>query len=164
MTKLNHRFAFLLSVFLMTNLPTVFCQSTGQPGVAKQSPEKDKGPARPAGVRFDPGNRRDPFINLLLIRKKSSEDQIEAPTLIPPGIAGMRISEVVLSGTSQREGTYTAVVRGTDKRTYFLRESDRLLDGYVKKIERDSVVFVHETKLKSGKVTTQEISKRLRAN
>jgi hypothetical protein len=69
-----------------------------------------------------------------------------------------------LAGTSQRDTGFTAVVRGTDKRTYFLREGDRLFDGFVQKIERDAVLFVHETKMRSGKVTTQEISKRLRAN
>jgi len=139
---------------------------TPKPGAPKQTAEKTPTPAPTTGVRFDPGNRRDPFINLLSLRKKTTPDDvaIEPPTLAPPGIAGMKISEIQLAGTSQRDTGFTAVVRGTDKRTYFLREGDRLFDGFVQKIERDAVLFVHETKMRSGKVTTQEISKRLRAN
>jgi len=139
--------------------------SATKPGATKQTAEKNPTPAPTTGVRFDSGNRRDPFINLLSIRKKTEDAVVtEEPTLIPPGIAGMKISEIQLSGTSQRDTGFTAVVRGTDKRTYFLREGDRLFDGFVQKIERDGVQFVHETKMRSGKVTTQEISKRLRAN
>ena len=136
-----------------------------KPGAPNPTAEKNPTPAPTTGIRFDPANRRDPFLNLLNLRKKTTDEvAIEPPTLAPPGIAGMKISEIQLAGTSERDTGFTAVVRGNDKRTYFLREGDRLLDGFVQKIERDAVQFVHETKMRSGKVTTQEISKRLRAN
>jgi len=64
-------------------------------------------------------------------------------------------------GIAYNENT-TAVFEGTDKRAYFLQEKDKLYDGYIKKIEVDSVVLIRETKLMSGKVVTQEVVKRLR--
>jgi hypothetical protein len=56
----------------------------------------------------------------------------------------------------------TAVFLGTDQRSYFLLESDRLYDGYVKKIDAESVILIRETKYRSGKIITQEVIKRLR--
>lgn len=143
--------------------------------VAAQTPEK--APGRPqtsgtrpersiiSGIRFDPGNRRDPFTNLLVLRQRASDQNqvVEAP-FRPPGIGGMRIAEVFFAGTSTRQDGIIAVVRGNDKRTYFLREGDRLFDGFVKKIDSDVVRFVQESKLRSGKIITQEVSKRLREN
>jgi hypothetical protein len=113
--------------------------------------------------RYDSGQRRDPFLNPLLLRKKIDELNEEVPLgQPPPGISGMYISEVTLAGVSLRDDGKTAVFKGQDKRAYFLQEGDRLFDGYLRKIEPDSVVLVRETKLKSGKLITEEIQKRLR--
>ncbi len=116
-----------------------------------------------AGVHYDSTNRRDPFLNPLRL-KKAAEDLNEevgrgAP---PPGISGMYIAEVVLLGISSREDGRTAVFRGPDKRAYFLQSGDRLFDGYLKDIGPDSVLLIRETKLRSGKVLTQDVQKRLR--
>lgn len=114
-------------------------------------------------TRYASGNKRDPFLNLLLTRKKTEEKSEEVSRgQPPPGVAGMFIAQVALMGTSQKEGSFTAVFRGTDKRAYFLHEGDRLFDGYIKQIKADSVLLVRETKLKSGEVTTQEVTKQLR--
>lgn len=139
---------------------------------AKESPTS-KTPAKPVeatdtlhtskATRYASGNKRDPFLNLQLIRKKTEEKKEEVSRgQPPPGIAGMSIAQVALMGTSQKEGSFTAVFRGTDKRAYFLHEGDRLFDGYVKQIKADSVLMVRETKLRSGEVMTEEVTKQLR--
>jgi hypothetical protein len=115
-----------------------------------------------AGARFEPGNRRDPFLNPLLARKDQNADEEVAKGTPPPGIAGMYIKDVELLGMAVSTEGQTAAFKGTDKRVYFLHVGDRLFDGYVKSITLDSVQLIHETKLKSGKVLTQEITKRLR--
>jgi hypothetical protein len=74
----------------------------------------------------------------------------------------MYIAQVIFMGTSLREGTYTAVFKGTDKRFYFLHENDRLFDGYLKRVDGDSVTLVRETRMRSGKVEREEVTKRLR--
>jgi hypothetical protein len=126
----------------------------------KAEAKADVKPSPIAGVRYDAAGHQDPFLNLLGIRTKREDAVVEAAAV--PGIGGMRISEIAFVGTSLHEGTYTAVLRAKDNRTYFLREGERLRDGYVKKIQGDSVVFVQETRLRSGKVMTQEIAKQLR--
>jgi hypothetical protein len=55
-----------------------------------------------------------------------------------------------------------AIVRGADTRAYFLKEGDRLFDGYLKTIGIDSITLVRETKMRSGKTLTQNVTKRLR--
>jgi hypothetical protein len=115
-----------------------------------------------AAPRFDRTNRPDPFLNPLTKRKKADVDEELPRGDAPPGIAGMTSNEVELLGLSLSSESKTAAFRGTDKRVYFLHEGDRLFDGYVKTIRVDSVLLIHETKLRSGKVLTQEITKRLR--
>ncbi len=120
--------------------------------------------AAPEGVRFDAANHRDPFLNPLLLikRRQESLDEEVSRGQPPPGIAGMTISEVKFMGVSIRNGMKTAVFQGVDRRAYFLQEDDKLFDGYIKKISADSIQFVKETKFKSGKLITQDITKRLR--
>lgn len=116
-----------------------------------------------SGVRYESGNRPDPFWNPLGQRKGTIDPNSEMPRgNPPPGIAGMSTNEVELLGMSLSPEGKTAVFKGTDQRVYFLREGDRLFDGYLKAITIDSVLLIHETKLRSGKVLTQEITKRLR--
>ena len=114
------------------------------------------------GVRFQPSNRRDPFLNPLLISRKADVDEEVQRGTPPPGIAGMKINDVVLLGFSVSPEGKTAVFRGTDKRVYFLHQGDRMFDGYIKAVNIDSVQLIRETKMRSGKVTIQEVTKRLR--
>jgi hypothetical protein len=131
---------------------------TGETRRAVQSPIKY------AGVLYKSGNRRDPFLNPLLLKKnlRPSEDEEVARGVPPPGIAGTYIAQASLQGTAIREEGRVAIVRGADAHAYFLREGDRLFDGYLKTIENDSITLVRETKLRSGKTLTQDVTKRLR--
>jgi hypothetical protein len=115
------------------------------------------------GVKYNSGNHSDPFLNPNLLKKNLENQNEEEPRgQAPPGIAGMWIAQVKLLGTVYGEGTPTAIFLGTDQRSYFLQESDRLFDGYVKTIDADSVILVRETRFRSGKILTQEVTKRLR--
>jgi hypothetical protein len=113
-------------------------------------------------ARYISRNRRDPFLNPLLL-VKHEDPFAEVPRgEAPPGIAGMYIAQVKLLGTSTSEQGQMAVFLGTDERAYFLREGDRLFDGFVKDITLDSVLLIRETHLKSGKTVTKGVTKRLR--
>jgi hypothetical protein len=135
-----------------------------KPASVKASAGKTPSQEAESGIKFQPTDRRDPFLSPLLLNKNSKrlDDEEESRGLPPPGIAGMYIAQVKLQGISSREGSQLAVFRGSDNRAYFLQEGDKLFDGFVKKIATDSVLLVRETKLKSGKATSQEITKRLR--
>lgn len=120
-------------------------------------------PARTAGIPYQSSGRRDPFLNPLLLAKKEKPADEELPRGVPPpGIAGTYVAQAVLQGTSIRGDGRVAIVRGADTRAYFLKEGDRLFDGYVKAIESDFITLVRETKMRSGKVLTQDVIKRLR--
>ena len=152
-------------------LPMLFCYpliaqdakqealvSTGQVKKAAETPIKY------SGVRYQSGNRRDPFLNPLFLKKKTKQQDDEEVTrgLPPPGIAGTYIAQAALQGITIRDTGKVAVVRGADSRAYFIRVGDKLFDGYVKAIQNDSITFVRETNLKSGKTLTQDVTKRLR--
>ena len=114
------------------------------------------------GVSYQPGTLRDPFLNPLLKKPGAGGDQEMDRGLPPPGIAGTFIEEAVLKGISISEDGRLAIVIGSGNRAYFLREGDRLFDGYLKVIYRDSIKLIRERKMRSGKIITQEVTKRLR--
>ncbi|MBN2319565.1 MAG: hypothetical protein JXR49_10835 [Acidobacteria bacterium] len=127
-----------------------------QPGSVK-SPRSNY-----TGIAYSPSNLRDPFLNPLLKKPGNEGDQEIDRGLPPPGIAGTFIEEAVLKGISIKEDGRLAIVKGSGNRAYFLREGDRLFDGYLKEIYRDSIKLVREIKMRSGKIITQEVTKRLR--
>jgi hypothetical protein len=117
-------------------------------------------------VSYSSGNRPDPFYHLSdetreKMRKQNADVEITRGTP-PPGIAGTLVGNAALEGIAIREDRRTAIVRGADKRAYFLHEGDRLFDGYLQTIKEDSVVLIRETKMQSGKILTQDVIKRLR--
>jgi len=114
-------------------------------------------------ISFKAGSGRDPFLNPLLRKKGANGDRAVDKGNPPPGIAGTFIAEAVLKGISIKENGKLAIVKGNGNRAYFLREGDRLFDGYLKKIHRDSITLVRVTKMRSGKVLTKEVTKKLRA-
>jgi hypothetical protein len=116
----------------------------------------------PGAVRFDTSIKRDPFFNYALLRKNEAPDEEVPRGEPPPGIAGMYMAKIKLLGIVSGDEILTAVFGGTDRRAYFLQEKDQVFDGYIKKIEADSVLLIRETRLRSGKVVTQEVIKRLR--
>ena len=123
--------------------------------------------AKPAAVLYDPNNRRDPFLHLAtpptMVEKVNNVDMEVPRGIPPPGIAGTFIDNAGFEGVVIRGGNRRiAILRSADGRAYFLREGDRLFDGYLKTIENDSVVFVRETLMRSGKVLTLEVTKRLK--
>ncbi len=150
-------FPMLLSAPVMAQNATQIARKT-----VSQMPKAVESPIRTVGVVFNSGNRRDPFLNPLLLKKNEKPDEEVDRGLPPPGIAGTYIAQAGFQGVSAREDRRLALVRGTDGRAYFLKEGDRLFDGYVKTIQLDSVTFVRETKLRSGKTLTQDVIKKLR--
>jgi hypothetical protein len=131
---------------------------------ASQANKAIESPIQYTGISFKSSNRRDPFLDPLLTKKGAKpDDEEEARGLPPPGIAGTFIAQAALQGIVARDNNgRVAIVRGADSRAYFLKEGDRLFDGYVKLIESDFITLVRETKMRSGKILTQDVTKRLR--
>jgi hypothetical protein len=132
-------------------------------------------PIKYAGIIYVSGNRRDPFLHPQHYRKNApanattiattiakTEDEEISRGVPPPGIAGTYIAQAKLDGIAVDANRRIAVVRGAESRAYFLKEGDRLFDGYLKSIQDDSIILVREIKMRSGKFYTQEVTKRLR--
>jgi hypothetical protein len=165
----KHRLSIKSEVLFLMLLPMLFLNALiaqeAKPAAqnAAQVKKGAEAPIKVSGILYRSENRRDPFLNPLNLKKAQKEEDEElARGLPPPGIAGTYIAQAALQGISSRENGRMAIVRGSDTRAYFLKEGDKLFDGYLKTIGIDSITLVRETKMKSGKILTQDVIKRLR--
>jgi hypothetical protein len=159
-----HVFSWLLFPLFLSIPATAADREQSAGSNASQAKRAVESPIKYIGVLYKSGDRRDPFLNPLLLKKNNPKpvDEEVARGLPPPGIAGTYIAQASLQGTAIRDDGRIAIVRGADSRAYFLREGDRLFDGYVKTIDSDSITLVRETKLRSGRTLTQDVTKRLK--
>ncbi len=88
-----------------------------------------------AGFTYDPAGRRDPFRSLL--KGVPKEEMAQRP----PGLRGMGVEEVKLTGIFKLPEGYVAMVQGTDNLSYLVRPGTLLYDGEVEKVEPGRVVF-----------------------
>lgn len=116
-------------------------------------------PAAPdPGFTYRPEGRRDPFVSLV---GRGSDPK--ASTSRPPGLGGMLINEVSLKGIMKERSGFIAMLQGPDKKTYVVRPGQRLLDGSVKTITADAVVFSQDVNDPLSLVKQREVRKTLRS-
>ena len=90
------------------------------------------------GFNYDARGRRDPFISLALgLNILPPEERI-------PGLGGMLIQEVSLRGIVRTSEGYIAMIQGTDNKSYFAREGERMYDGMIEAIDSEKIVFRQE--------------------
>jgi Tfp pilus assembly protein PilP len=109
------------------------------------------------GYVYDPAGRRDPFVSLVG-RGDESKPQVARPS----GLAGILIGEVSVKGVLRDRGGYMAMVQGPDKKTHTVRVGDKLLDGSVKSINQDQVVFSQDVNDPLSLVKQREVAKPVR--
>ena len=116
---------------------------------------------------FNDSGKLDPFIDLNeLIRETQPEVFIPNTALPPlsqrpPGLAGLAISELIVTGLAVGESSKVALLRGTDNFTYMAKEDAKVFDGYISQISREKVVFVQERTDATGNTESSEIIKRI---
>jgi hypothetical protein len=114
------------------------------PGAGAQTAKvEDPPPALsvPAGYRYEPRGRRDPFVNPTA-KQRDGPGETPVPLVRPDGLKGVLVSEVKLSGivhSSDKEMNKVMLVVG--KNTYFAKKGDSLFDGVIKEIRPNEVVF-----------------------
>ena len=101
--------------------------------------------------------RRDPFISLL---GRGAEGR--SSTVRLPGLPGQTIGDLTLKGIVRDSKGFFALVLGADTKTYTVRVGDRLLDGTVKAITADAVVFSQDVNDPLSLQKQREIRKSLR--
>jgi type IV pilus assembly protein PilP len=110
----------------------------------------------PSGYSYNPQGRRDPFVSLL---KPVSADQ--GVKTRRPGMEGFLIQEVALKGIVRQQSGYTAMLLGTDGKSYFVKEGQRLFDGVVTKIDATAVTFRQEITDPLSTVKSRDVKKTL---
>jgi type IV pilus assembly protein PilP len=91
--------------------------------------------AQPGEFVYNPEGRRDPFWNLL--QGKSVKENREAIE----GIAGLMIDELELEGIVFAQGSFKALLKGPDTRPYVVGIGDKVYDGEVVAMDKNSVSF-----------------------
>ena len=113
-------------------------------------------PGSGEGYTYNPMGRRDPFVSLL---KPVSPDQ--GPKTRRPGMEGFLIQEVALKGIVKTPKGYTAMLLGTDGKSYFVGVGQRLFDGLVTAIDATTVTFRQEVTDPLSTVKSRDVKKTL---
>jgi Tfp pilus assembly protein PilP len=124
---------------------------------APPPPAAQQPPASSGGYSYRPDGRRDPFVSLL---GRASDPRSAANR--PTGLAGLLISEVVVTGIVKGSAGYVATLRGPDNRSYIVRTGERLMDGTVKSISERQVVFSQDVNDPLSLIKQREIPKSVR--
>jgi Tfp pilus assembly protein PilP len=129
-------------------------QAQGAAQAGQPAPKPD--PAAP--FTYNPEGRRDPFVSLI---GKGSDPRTQGTR--PPGVPGLLINEVSVKGIVRNSSGFVALIQGADNKTYVIKAGDRLLDGSVKSIVQDAVVFSQDVNDPLSLVKQKEIRKPLRS-
>jgi len=142
------------------SVPPAAAATAPAAGAAASTPARALvAPLPSAGFTYEAGGRRDPFISLA---NQGSDPRSEGRTRYQ-GLAGLGVNEVSVKGIVLYERQLVAMVQAPDNRTYLVRPNDRLLDGSVRAVTSEAVVFVQQVNDPLSLVKQREIRKALRA-
>jgi len=112
--------------------------------------------AIPEGYRYDPGGRRDPFVNPVPPPPPPPPTGPVIPDVRPPGLPGVLLAEAGLMGVvaSNQQGMNVVIIQAPGDRTFIARPGDELLDVVIEEIRSNSVIF--EVKPREGSVEPAE--------
>jgi hypothetical protein len=116
------------------------------------------------GVAYDAQGKPDPFVNLRLLHRRPEPPRFLAPPALderPPGLAGLLVGEVTVTGTAQGPQSTLVILRGIDDISYFAREGSKLFDGFIEEVSGDEVVFVREQVDTRGNKRVTRVKKRM---
>lgn len=145
-------------------------QASGQNQTPTSAPAASSAPAPASGQQtskpaeagapftYNPEGRRDPFVSLL-----GRGNDPKAQGVRPPGVPGLLINEVSVKGIVRNSTGFVALIQGPDNKTYVVKAGDRLMDGSVKSILQDAVVFSQDVNDPLSLVKQKEIRKALRS-
>jgi Tfp pilus assembly protein PilP len=149
----------------LMSLPVVTVGAAGQapkpappPAGAKPAPA----PAQPLptidpAYVYEPSGRRDPFISLV------GRGNEAPPTAVrPPGLSGLLIGEITVKGVVRDRKGFSALLQAPDNKTYTVRVGDKLLDGTVKSIAKEQVIFSQDVNDPLSLVKQREVPKPVR--
>lgn len=133
--------------------------ATQRPAAPATPVEKpDAGAVAESAFTYRVEGRRDPFVSLV---GRGSDPKASATRVA--GLPGILINEVSLKGIMKERAGFVAMLQGPDKKTYVVRIGQRLLDGNVKSITADAVIFAQDVNDPLSLVKQREVRKALRS-
>jgi hypothetical protein len=88
----------------------------------------------PRGPTYDPGDRRDPFRDLLAGQEAVEKGKTR-------GISQLAIEDAVLIGIIQHKENMIALINDSQGFPYTIKTGDNFLDGFVLNVNQSRVVF-----------------------
>jgi Tfp pilus assembly protein PilP len=122
--------------------------------IVKSRIDQEIAPA-PGSYAYAAQGRRDPFVSLLRPVSDSG------PGKRRPGMEGFLIQEVALKGIVKDSKGYTAMLVGTDSKSYFTKVGQRLFDGVITAIDASTVTFRQEVTDPLSSVRSRDVKKTL---
>jgi len=113
---------------------------------------------------YDAGGRRDPFVSLIVPKVSTVAARPVATSRPGAGLAGIAVSDVQLKGVIRSGATFVAILEGPDGRTFLAKRLDRLVNGVIKGIESNAVVFTERVEDAAGAVRQRDVRKGLRGS
>jgi type IV pilus assembly protein PilP len=143
--------------------PAAKPQGSSQPASPAAPAATSGAPAAPPPVEqapytYDPLGRRDPFVSLLA----RGSDTRGASTRAA-GLPGVLIAEASVKGIVRDRSGFIAMIQGTGTKTFIVRAGEKLMDGSVKAIAADSVVFLQDVNDPLSMVKQKEVRKPVRS-
>ena len=106
---------------------------------------------------YDDGGRRDPFLTLITAKRAAT-----SPTRTGVGLAGLSVTDVVVTGIVRGGKVGVAILQGPDGKSFTAKAQDRLEDAVIKAIEADTVVFIAQVADAAGVAHPKEVRKSIR--
>ena len=113
----------------------------------------------PQGYDYVPAGRRDPFISLV---RRTTQASGTSANPRPTGLAGLSIEQIRMTGVVKGRQGFSAIVKGVDNRTYYVKAGDELYDGKVRAVTADAVFLIQNVNDPLSDAKTREIKRLLR--
>ena len=117
-------------------------------------PEPAAPPVERPERTYDAEGRRDPFVD-----PRPAAGGNPGVVDRPRGLAGVRVAELTLRGLVFAAGRRLGVLEAPGGRTYVVRGAERLLDGVVREVTRDGVVFEEAARDAAAPGAAREVRK-----
>jgi Tfp pilus assembly protein PilP len=147
--------AFTLTLATAVNGQTAKPAAAPRPAMTAVQAEQ---PTAPEPYTYQSDARRDPFLSLT-----GTGTELHAGSNKREGPAGMTVAEIAVRGVLQSRGTLVAMVSGPDHKTYVVHAGDKLLDGTIKSITPQGMIFSQDVNDPLSLVKQREVSKLLHA-
>jgi Tfp pilus assembly protein PilP len=160
MHRISLRSLVNLTAALSLTAGAALAQQSAPPKPPQAKPAEAPAPPQPApSYTYDPDGRRDPFVSLL---GRGGDPRLGGAR--PAGLAGVLINEISLKGIVKDQNGYFAMIQGPDNKSYTLRAGDRLMDGSVKAVLSNAVVFMQDVNDPLSLIKQREVKKTLRSS